>query len=200
MVCDHCAVSEPVSKAAGRRRGPRRDALDNRDRVLAAATIAVRREGAAVPMATIAADAGVGVGTVYRHFPSRDALLGALAHRSAEMVLDAARSAAADDRPPLDAIRAFLYQTIRHGRELVLPMHGGQPLTDAGTKAVMAEVHRILDSLVKQGRDDGTIRAEISRADVVVFGALLAQQLPQVRNWTQSARRLADIFIAGLRP
>lgn len=189
-------MSEPVSKAAGRRR----DALDNRERVLAAATIAVRREGAAVPMATIAADAGVGVGTVYRHFPSRDALLGALAHRSAEMVLDAARSAAADDRPPLDAIHAFLYQTIRHGRDLVLPMHGGQPLTDGGTRAVMAEVHRILDSLVSQGHDDGTIRAEVSRGDVVVFGALLAQQLPQVRNWTQAARRLADIFIAGLRP
>lgn len=200
MVCDHGDVSEPVSKAAGRRRGPRRDALDNRDRVLTAAIIAVRREGAAVPMATIAADAGVGVGTVYRHFPSRDALLGALAHRSAEMVLDSARSAAADDRPPLDAIRAFLYQTIRHGRELVLPMHSGQPLTDPATKALMAEVHRILDSLISQGRDDGTIRAEISKADVVLFGALLAQQLPQVRNWTQGARRLADIFIAGLRP
>ena len=193
-------MSVPVSKAAGRRRGPRRDALDNRDRVLAAATIAVRREGVAVPMATIAADAGVGVGTVYRHFPSRDALLGALAHRSAEMVLDTARSAAAGDRPPLDAIRAFLYQTIRHGKELVLPMQSGQPLTDPATKAVMAEVHRTLDSLISQGRDNGTIRAEISKADVVVFGALLTQQLPQAGNWPQAARRLADIFIAGLQP
>ncbi|MFI5708175.1 TetR/AcrR family transcriptional regulator [Kribbella sp. NPDC051620] len=193
-------MSEPASKSAGRRRGPRRDALDNRDRVLAAAIIAVRREGAAVPMATIAADAGVGVGTVYRHFPSRDALLAALAHRSAEMVLDAARSAAADDRPPLDAIRAFLYQTIRDGKEIVLPMQSGQPLTDPATKAVMADVHRILDSLISQGRADGTIRADISKADVVVFGAMLTQQLPQTGNWTQVARRLADIFIAGLQP
>jgi AcrR family transcriptional regulator len=151
-------------------------------------------------MATIAADAGVGVGTVYRHFPSRDALLGALAHRSAEMVLDTARSAAAGERPPLDAIRAFLYETIRHGKELVLPLQSGQPLTDPATKAVMAEVHRILESLLRQGRDDGTIRAEISKADVVVFGAMLTQQLPQAGNWTQVARRLADIFIAGLQP
>jgi AcrR family transcriptional regulator len=116
------------------------------------------------------------------------------------MVLDTARSAAAGDRPPLDAIRAFLYQTIRHGKDLVLPMQSGQPLTDPATKAVMAEVHRILESLIRQGRDDGTIRAEISKADVVVFGALLTQQLPQAGNWTQAARRLADIFIAGLQP
>jgi AcrR family transcriptional regulator len=153
-----------------------------------------------VPMATIAADAGVGVGTVYRHFPSRDALLGALVHRSVEMVLDNAQRAAAADLPAIDAVRAFLEQTIEHGSDLVLPMHGGPPLTDPATRALLAEAHRTLDALLARGREEGTIRDDVGKADVVLFGALLAQQLPQVKNWPPAARRLADIFVAGLRP
>ena len=56
--------------------------LANRERVLDAATELVRRDGEKVPMADIAGRAGVGVGTVYRHFATREALLGALVHRS----------------------------------------------------------------------------------------------------------------------
>ncbi|MGH8921324.1 MAG: TetR family transcriptional regulator, partial [Actinomycetes bacterium] len=90
-------MSEENGNGAVRRRGLRRDAADNRERVLLAAAAAVRREGAAVPMATVAADAGVGVGTVYRHYPSREALLGALTVRSFQLVLEAARRAASLD-------------------------------------------------------------------------------------------------------
>ena len=61
---------------AGRRR-VRSDALANQERVLAAAVTAVLREGRHVPMGTIAADAGVGIGTLYRHFPNREALVAA---------------------------------------------------------------------------------------------------------------------------
>jgi AcrR family transcriptional regulator len=178
----------------------RRDAADNRDSVLAAAAIAVRREGVAVPMATIAADAGVGVGTVYRHFPSRDALLGALAHRSFEMVLEATRDAAAGNRTGIEAVRAFLDRTIDHGADLVLPMHGGPPIAAPATKKVQAEVHRILNSLLERGRQDATIRTDIEIGDVIVFGALLVQQLPHVQNWSRTARRLAAIYTAGLTP
>ena len=76
--------------SATRRRGLRSDAAANRDRLLAAATVAVRRDGEKVPMATVAARAGVGVGTLYRHYPTREALLSALATQSYELVLSAA--------------------------------------------------------------------------------------------------------------
>src|ERR1700722_14975447 len=66
----------------------RSDAAANRERILAAATIAVRRDGERVPMATIAAEAGVGIGTLYRHYPTRPALLAALTVRSFHLVLD----------------------------------------------------------------------------------------------------------------
>jgi AcrR family transcriptional regulator len=178
----------------------RRDAVDNRDRVLAAAAAAVRREGSSVPMATVAADAGVGVGTVYRHFPSREALLGALTHRSFLMVLDAATRAAEADGSAITAVRAFLHQTIEHGPDLVLPLHGGPLVVDEDTAEVRAQVHSTLDALLSRGERDGTIRRDARTADLVIFGALLAQQLPYVPDWAPTARRLVDVYVAGLRP
>ncbi|MGH9370050.1 MAG: TetR/AcrR family transcriptional regulator [Vicinamibacterales bacterium] len=194
------AVTEPQSDDGVRRRELRRDAADNRNRVLAAAAAAVRREGTAVPMATVASDAGVGVGTVYRHFPSREALLGALTYRSFRLVLDAATEAAETDQLGISAIRGFLDQTIEHGPDLVLPLHGGPVLMDQATVAIQAEVHRRLGSLLRRGRQDGTIRRDVRTADLVIFGALLAQQLPHIPDWNRNARRLVDIYLAGMAP
>ncbi|MFI9273152.1 TetR/AcrR family transcriptional regulator [Kitasatospora sp. NPDC052896] len=193
-------MTKPQSNEGVPRRELRRDAADNRDRVLAAAAAAVRREGAAVPMAIVAADAGVGVGTVYRHFPSREALLGALTHRSFQLVLNAASQAAETDQAGIEAVRDFLDRTIEHGPELVLPLHGGPLLIDQDTLALQAEVHRTLGSLLFRGRRDGTIRPDVRTADLVVFGALLAQPLPHVTDWNRTARRLVDIHLAGMAP
>jgi AcrR family transcriptional regulator len=187
-------VSNTESNEGVRRRELRRDAADNRERVLAAAAAAVRREGAAVPMATVAADAGVGVGTVYRHFPSREALFAALLRRSFQLMLDAA------DRPGIEAVRQFLDQTIEHGPDLVLPLHGGPLPPDRAVVDIQTRVHRTLGALLRKGQRDGTIRGGVRTADLVVFGALLAQQLPHVPDWNPAARRLVDIFVAGLAP
>jgi AcrR family transcriptional regulator len=191
---------EPENADEGvRQRELRRDAADNRDRVLTAAAVAVRREGHGVPMSTIAADAGVGVGTVYRHYPSRDALLGALTHRSFQLVLNAAREASALDQSGLGAISSFLDKTIEHGADLVLPMHGGPSPTDQATVSLRREVHRTLGSMLDRGRQDGTIRLDVTTADIVIFGALLAQRLPHVDDWKTAARRQAAIYVTGLR-
>src|SRR3954452_17545542 len=72
-------------------RQQRKDAAANRERVLDAATDLVRTDGEKVPMADIARHAGVGVGTVYRHFPTREHLLGALVHRSFGLAVDNAQ-------------------------------------------------------------------------------------------------------------
>jgi len=193
-------VTKAQSNEGVRRRELRRDAADNRDRVLAAAAAAVRREGTGVPMATVAADAGVGVGTVYRHFPSREALLGALTYRSFQLVLDAASRAAQSEGSGIEAVRCFLDQTVEHGPDLVLPLHGGPLVADRETDALQAEVRRTMGALLHRGRDDGTIRRDVRTRDLVLFGALLAQQLPHVPNWNENARRLVDIYIAGMAP
>jgi AcrR family transcriptional regulator len=176
----------------------RRDAAANRDRVLSAAAIAIRREGVKVPLATIASDAGVGVGTLYRSYPSRDALLSALTHRSFGLVLEAVERALETDEPAIAALGHFLEQTIDHGDQLILPMHGGPVLLDEHTVARRAEVHDAFERLLLRGRDDGTIRADVTAADIVVFGAFLAQPLPHTRGWKRVARRQARIYLDGL--
>jgi len=166
--------------------------------VLAAAAAAIRREGTGVPIATIAADAGVGVGTLYRRYPSREALLAALTRQSFRLVLDAAQSAAECTDSGIDALRGFIEQTIEHGPELVLPMHGGPVPLDKGTVALRSEVHATIEKVLRRGRQDGTIRADATALDIIVFGALLAQPLPHVPDWRSAARRQAKIYFDGL--
>jgi AcrR family transcriptional regulator len=176
----------------------RRDAAANRDRVLGAAAAAIRREGTGVPIATIAADAGVGVGTLYRRYPSRQDLLAALTFRSFRLVLDAAQTAADCTDSGIDALRGFIEETIEHGPELVLPMHGGPIPLDEGTIALRAEVHATIEKVLRRGEQDGTIRADVTPFDIIIFGALLAQPLPHIPDWRSAARRQAKIYFDGL--
>ncbi|WP_345790110.1 hypothetical protein [Streptomyces sp. L-9-10] len=67
-------------------------------------------------------------------------------------------------------------------------------------EASQADVHRKLGSLLCRGRQDGTIRHDVRTADLVIFGALMAQRLPHVSGWNQTAQRLVDIYIAGMAP
>ena len=199
------AIIRRVSERAGtsartrsKQRDLRRDAATNRDRVLAAAAAAVRREGAGVPLATIAADAGVAVGTLYRRYPSREALLSALTQRSFRLVLDAAHHAAESNDTAIDCLRGFINQTIDHGAHLVLPLHGGPVPLDQDTIDLRAEVHDAIQHVLHRGRQDGSIRPDVTALDVIVFGALLAQPLPHIPDWKLTARRLAAIHFDGL--
>ena len=187
-----------VGTKSSEQRELRSDAAENRDRVLAAAAAAVRREGAGVPLATIAADAGLGVGTLYRRYPSREALLAALTLRSFRIVLDAAQNAANSTSTGIEALRGFIDQTIEHGPELVLPMHGGPVPLDEDTVALRSEVHATIEKVLRRGRQDGSIRADVTPIDIIVFGALLAQPLPHVPDWRSAARRQAKIYFDGL--
>jgi AcrR family transcriptional regulator len=194
-------TSEPAgtpASARSKQRDLRRDAATNRDRVLAAAAAAVRREGAGVPLATIAADAGVGVGTLYRRYPSREALLAALTQRSFRLVLDAAHHAAESNDTAIDCLRDFIDRTIDHGAHLVLPLHGGPVPLDQETIDLRTEVHDTIEHVLDRGREDGSIRPDVTALDIIVFGALLAQPLPHIPDWKLTARRLAAIHFDGL--
>ena len=197
------AASKRKSQAsAGARRHEhrdlRRDAAANRDRLLTAAAAAIRREGPGVPLATIAADAGVGAGTLYRRYSSRDALFVALTNRSFQMVLEAARRASDVGGTAIDCLRSFIDQTIEHGADLVLPLHGGPVPLDHDTIALRRKVRTALEKILRQGYDDGTIRSDVTARDVIIFGALLAQPLPNAPDWKSLARRQAAIYFDGL--
>jgi len=149
-------------------------------------------------MATIAAHAGLGIGTLYRHYSSREALLAALTHRSFRLVLASAQRAAAADQVAIECVRLFLDDTIRHGAELVLPMHGGPVPIDQPTLDLRTEVHGTLEKILRRGRLDGTIRSNVTALDLIVFGAMIAQPLPTASNWKRTAKRQSAIFLDGL--
>jgi AcrR family transcriptional regulator len=176
----------------------RRDALANQERVLAAAAVAVLRDGPQVPMATIAADADVGVGTLYRRYPTRAALLAALSHRAFLIIRDYAVEATGRDETAIASLEWYLHQVIGRRGELVLPLHGGPAVLAPETAAVRDEVHAALRSILERGRRDRSIRPDATTADVIVTGAMLAQPLAGVPDWDRTARRLLGLFLDGL--
>lgn len=176
----------------------RSDAAANRERILAAATIAVRRDGERVPMATIADEAAVGIGTLYRHYATRPALLAALTLRSFELVLQHARAAALSEETAPGALVQFFEQIIAARNELILPLHGGPVIHDEQIVALRAEIRQLLETVLVRGRRDGTIRRDATPSDVIIAGAMLAQPLPNTADWDQLARRQARIVVAGL--
>lgn len=179
----------------------RSDALANQERLLAAAVTAMLREGRQVPMASIARDAGVGIATLYRNYPTREALLEALTERSFGLVLGVVEEAGADERPAIGAIEAFLTSTIAHREQLVLPLHGGPDELNEGSRRLRKEIHTGIARILERGRHDLTVRADITASDVVFFGAMLAQPLSKDDDWLESnLLRQERVFLAGLAP
>lgn len=183
-----------------RQRPLRRDALANQERVLAAAVTAVLREGPQVPMATIAAEAGVGVGTLYRRYPNREALLDALTHRCFELVLQQARAAQAREGTALACLSWFWERMIDQRDQLVLPLVGGPPVTSTQTLTVQSQLHQCLQHLLERGQREGSIRGDIVTRDVIIFGAMLVTPLPGAEGWSPTARRQKEIYLDGLSP
>ena len=149
-------------------------------------------------MAAIADEAGVGIGTLYRHYPTRPALLAALTKRSFNLVLRHARAAALSNEPAPAALSQFFEQTIAARMEFVLPLHGGPVIHDEKIAALQTEIRNLLEQVLDRGRRDRTIRTDATPVDIIIAGAMLAQPLPTAADWDQVARRQAAIFIAGL--
>jgi AcrR family transcriptional regulator len=189
----------PATTAPPALRELRRDAQRNQQELIRAATAAVHREGLHVPMATIAVDAGVGIGTLYRHFPTRDDLLSHLTHRSFEQVLANARAAEGHGATATDSLRLFIDAAISQRNELVLPLHGGPPPTSPATKSVRNEIHQIVRGIIERGVKDATLRPGITPQDIIVFGAMLAQPRPTDPDWDATCRRLLATYLRGLR-
>ena len=184
--------------ATSNAREPRSDAARNHQALVRAAIAAVHREGLRVPMATIAADAGVGVGTLYRHFPTREDLLDYLTHRSFEQVLANAEAAAGSAATAPRALQQFIEAAISQRNDLVLPLHGGPPLTSPRTRIIQQQVHRTVQQIIDRGRADRTISGPVTPHDIVMFGAMLAQPRPADPDWDASCRRLLATYLTGL--
>jgi AcrR family transcriptional regulator len=183
------------------RRKPRADAQRNRQRVLEAAKQAFTRHGGNASLDDIAKDAGVGAGTLYRHFPTRDALIEAV-YRTEVEKLAAAEGKFAASLPPLEALRAWMLLFVDYieAKHIIAPALN----TYAGGASKLYETSRgqisgAIGALVKRAIQSGDIRKDIEPFDLLraLIGVSSAGSGP---GWPQSAKRLVDILITGSRP
>lgn len=181
-------------------RKPRADAQRNRERILEVAKAAFTERGAEATFDDIARQAGIGPGTLYRHFPTRDALIEAV-YRSEVEKLAAAGARFAASMVPLEALRAWMLLFIDHvvGKTLIIPamntVAGGSLRLIEGSRSL---VHTAFVTAVKRAIDSGDLRADTDPNDFVraLIGVFHTTAIP---GWEPSARRLVDILIAGSR-
>ncbi|THF69704.1 TetR family transcriptional regulator [Deinococcus sp. Arct2-2] len=177
----------------------RADAQRNRELLLMSAAATFTAEGSRVTMQRIAQNAGVGIGTLYRHFPDRTALFSALSHRAYQAVLRLAQASRAAEVDPFLALRHFLVGTIAHRQSLVLPLHGAPVTASKIDLGLRLAISSELDQILQVGQRAGTLRQDVNATDIIVFGALLAQGLPNLPEPTLAMERAAHVFIDGLR-
>ena len=182
-------------------RKPRADAQRNRQRILEVAKEAFTRFGANASLDDIARQAGVGPGTLYRHFPARAELLHAV-YRSELEKLAAAEQKFAQTMPPMEALRAWLLLFVDGiaAKQLIAPAVNtlvGDP--KKVFEASYAQVQEALRALVKRAIRSGDIRKDLDPLDLLraLVGVANVATSP---DWQQSAKRLVDILITGSRP
>jgi AcrR family transcriptional regulator len=182
-----------------RRRAIRRDALLNREKILTVAAELMARRGHNVPLAEIAEAAGVGVGTFYRGYPDRYALLHALELRAYDLLIAILDRIEQSGQTGADAVEIYLSECLRLGNQLVLPLRGAPPLTDPAAVAARERINASLKRILDDGRAQGTVRADVNATDVIVCGAMISQPLPYGPAWLVIARRHICLFVRGIR-
>ena len=156
------------------------------------------REGRNVPLAAIAAEAGVGIGTLYRGYADRQALLHALEYRAYRLLNQILDQIESMDLPGLDAVAQFLSRTLDIADQLVLPLHGAPPLMSDEAVQARQAINDRLDRFIGRGHADHSIRATVNATDIIMFSALITQPLPHGPGWAAIAARQLAIFLNGL--
>lgn len=181
-------------------RKPRSDAQRNRTRILEAAKDAFTRHGASASLDEIARQAEVGPGTLYRHFPTRDALIEAVFRTEVEKLAAAQRKFSAS-MAPVEALRAWMLLFIDHiaAKQIIAPalnsiVGGASKLYEGSREAIQGA----MDALVHRAIRSGDLRKDVDPSDLL--RALIGvSHVPSGPGWQPSARRLVDILIAGSR-
>jgi len=138
----------------------RADAQRNRQRLLRAAVEVILEGGAEPPLDAIARRAGVGIGTLYRHFPDRPQLLEAVADHVLDGAIDAAEAALASDDP----VRAYVHAAVERGVGVLNLLH---PVLDGDWGAHRTRIAPLLEQLLERGRRSGHLRGDVRAIDVV---------------------------------
>ena len=188
--------------AEGRVRPLRADARRNRERVLEAAESVLATEGVSVPIDEVARRAGVGVGTVYRQFPTKEALLEAIILRRMERLVEDARSRAGAEDPGA-AFFGFLEHLVGEmSRKRDLADAFGSAGVDLGERsaAVAQELTAAVADLLDRAQRSGAVRADVGMPEL--FGLVAGTCMAAERGFpvTCAPQRMLGIVFDGLRP
>ena len=181
--------------------GPRRsDAVRNRERLVAEADALFAAADGPVTLDMVARAAGVGIGTLYRHFPTREALVEAV-YRLELDALDRRAAALLEERTGLDAMRCWLDDYLRF-------VATKRAMRDALQVAITADgevattmrprITAMIGRILQAGAADGTLRDDVSPDDVTLalVGVMLAAT---ATSQTEQARRMLGLLLAGLK-
>ncbi|MDX2708636.1 helix-turn-helix domain containing protein [Streptomyces sp. PA03-6a] len=206
-----------VRGVGGSRTSPLRvDAQRNLEHVLRAAREVFGELGYGAPMEDVARRARVGVGTVYRRFPSKDVLVRRIAEEETARLTEQARAALGQEEEAWSALSRFLRTSVASGAGRLLPpqvLHvqpAGAPDgarvpqqrgagEDVASGAGVATLLDVVGQLVERARAAGELRADVSVADVLLVIATSAPSLPDPAQQAAASGRLLDILLEGLR-
>jgi AcrR family transcriptional regulator len=172
----------------------------NRERVLAAAKLVFNAGGSEASLEAVAKRAGVGIGTLYRHFPTREALFEAVYRREVEQLSELAEQLK-NAKDPVEALRRWL----RSGVEFVATKKGmsaALALTYQSSSELAAfsmdRLTKAIGSLLDRAVADGQMRGDLSPEDLLraLIGMCYMHDQP---GWQSSVLRMLDVFVDGLR-
>jgi AcrR family transcriptional regulator len=181
-------------------RKPRADSVRNRERVLAAAKTLFAAGGPAGSLEAVARQAGVGVGTLYRHFPTRQSLFEAVYRHEVEQLVELAEQLGTD-LPPLEALRRWMHANVafvatKKGMSVALAVavHASSDLTVYS----IDRLGRALEPLLRRAAEAGVIRDDIGVEDILrtIVGLCYTHDKP---GWQSNVIRLVDVFVDGMR-
>lgn len=195
-------MEKDVDQPGGRdeqSRPVRADARRNVDALLQAAMAVFAEQGVDAPMRTIAAKAGVGVGTLYRHFPQRSDLIKAIIRREVDDCVETASALAAAHEPG-EALASWmqrLVDLVATKRGLGPALHSGDPAYQALPDYVLGQLTPALRGLIDAAAAAGEIRADVDASELLMAALRLAT--PASNGADAEARRMVALLVDGLR-
>ena len=193
-------------KNEGPGRRLRADARHNREQIIEAARAVIAERGAEVPMEEVARRAGVGVATLYRRFPDREALVRGVALDGFDRVVAIARDAEDEEPDAWRALSRFIRQATAELRlatwlSIWFTSTWEQVRADPEERRLRQTLLKILDRLVRHAQADGDLRHDVDAGDLTLMMALLLRPLPGLRaELTQrSVDRYLALMLDGLR-
>ncbi len=192
--------AEPASFDAQADRPARADARRNREKLLSAARAAFAAAADVVALEAIARDAGVGIGTLYRHFPSREALVEAVYAAELDDVTASAPALLAE-LPPEAALRAWMDRYagfVATKRGMADTLRAGWASGSIATPRTRERVTAAIAMILDEGARDGSLRADVDPEDVTAL--LLGIFLSMAGDSPGRTGRLLDLVVDAVRP